>query len=124
SPPSSPRASLTLDWSASPIPTTRAARLTDPPTERTRVLQIEVEGAFSPQMSPADGAHLLVRTGGSDDGFDAGDERGLWLQVPTEDRRGRRRRPASLDAADPLLHRRRHPAGTVARQRSRVTWQG
>lgn len=74
------RSSPSLDWPASSPPTTQPKRLSDPPPERTRLLQIEVEGrALSPQMSPAYGAHLLARTGGADDGFDARDERGRWL---------------------------------------------
>ena len=53
--------------------TTQLARLSDPPPERTRVLQVEVEPLGGGVRERFYGAHLLVRTGGGDDGFDARD---------------------------------------------------
>ena len=44
-----------------------------PPFEVTRLLQVEVERALPLQKSPGAGAHLLGRSGGEHDGFDARD---------------------------------------------------
>ena len=44
-----------------------------PPSEVTRLLQVEGERALPLQKSPGAGAHLLARSGGEHDGFDARD---------------------------------------------------